>query len=170
VSIAWIGAAWLWLPELAGLAGIIPAVGVAPMLMGRKALVESRAGHVEWSRTRRRRERRGLILGLTAGLVVFLLAVGTFLVVNDSGSDVASAIAPGLMAWLLALFAIGLGMVTSVPRMIAYAGVLVAGGFITAASDGDPGWSLLLSGIVIAAAGAWVFVTFLRSTIPSATP
>ncbi|MCP4249254.1 MAG: hypothetical protein GY778_19595, partial [bacterium] len=55
-SLLWIGAAWIWLPDLAGIAGIFPAVFVSSVLVVRKRFVEARTGYVKWSAPRRRWE------------------------------------------------------------------------------------------------------------------
>lgn len=147
-SAVWIGAIWIWVSDFGGLAGILPAV-VAPMLLPlRKRIVESRGGYVRWSASRRKWERRDYVATLAAGTVLFLLGVGVyFLVVSpSSGADVVGDIAPGLLAFILALMTLGLAFMMESWRLFAYAAVLVAGGVTTIAADANPGWRFLRAG------------------------
>lgn len=167
-SLAWIGIAWIWLPDLAGLAGIFPAVLVTAMLEGRKRLVESRVGYVKWSEPRRRWERRNLVFALLAGVALFALGVGVFVVAGSraEGTGILGPLGPGILAWLLALLAIGLAFLMSTGRMLLYAAVLAIGGAVAAGADANPGWPLLPAGIVIAATGVAMLSAFLRGTHP----
>jgi len=163
VSLAWIGVAWIWLPDLAGLAGVFPAVSVTAMLQGRKRLVESRVGYVKWREPRRQWERRHLAVVLLAGVALFVLGVGVFAFV-DSGSGssgILGPLGPGILAWLLALLATGLAFLLDARRMLVYAAALALGGIFAAAADANPGWPLLPAGIVIAATGTFMLVRFL---------
>ncbi len=165
-SLAWIGAAWIWLSDLAGLAGILPAVLVTAMLEGRKRLIESRVGYVKWRQPRRHWELRNLTVVLLAGVALFALGVAAFVFAGSrsDGTGVLGPLGPGLLAFLLALLALGLGFLMDTPRMFVYAAVLAAGGAIAAAADANPGWPLLPAGIVIVVFGAILFVRFLRTT------
>lgn len=171
LSIGWVGAAWIWLPDLAGLAGILPAVFVVPFLMGRQAFVERRAGYVRWAEPRRKTERRTLVGAVILGGVLFVIAIGVFVIVRKTSANqaITEAIAPALMAWLLALMATALAVVMSARRMVAYAAVLVVSGIVAAAMDANPGWPMLVSGITVAACGAAMLASFLRSNPTVAT-
>ena len=168
VSLAWIGIAWIWLDDLAGLAGIFPAVLITAVLEGRKRLVESRVGYVKWRQPRRKWERRNLIVVLLAGVALLLLGIGAFLLTDSRSDDtgILGPLGPGLLAFLLALLAIGLAFLMRTGRMLAYAAVLAIGGAIAVATDANPGWPLLPSGIVIAATGVAMLIGFLRRTQP----
>lgn len=163
ISLVWIGVAWIWLPDFAGLAGVFPAIFVTPLLAGRKKLVEQRAGYVKWSEPRRSWERRNLMALLVAGILMFAFGIGLFLVVNGSG-DVAifDTVGPGLLAFLLALMAVGLAFLLDAWRMLVYAAVLAAGGVVAAIADSNPGWPLLGAGLAIAAVGLFMVVRFLN--------
>ena len=163
-SLAWIGAAWIWLPGLAALAGMIPAVFVTVMMAARKQLVESRSGYVKWGVSRRRWERRNLIVVLTAGIGLFLMAIAAFVMASrPSGSgDVLGGLEPALLAWLLALLAIGLAFLLGAWRMLAYGGLLALGGAFAAWAAANPGWPLLGTGIPITVIGAAMLVRYLR--------
>jgi len=164
VSLAWIGFAWIWLPDLAGIAGVFPAVFVTSMLALRKRTVESRGGYVKWSAPRRKWERRNYAAILTAGVALLLVGVATFIVVDQSSgdNDVVGLLMPGLLAWLLALVAIGLGFLMATWRLFAYAGVLAVAGVVTVWAAAGPGWPILGSGIVVAAIGITLLARFLR--------
>ena len=151
-------------PDYAGLAGILPAVLIAPMLAARKQIVEGRIGYVKWAEPRRRWEQRNLIGVLAAGVLLLVLGVVAYVAVTQSSpdSDVVSALMPGLLAWLLALLAIGLGFLMQTWRMFAYAAVLAVGGILAAWADCNPGWPMLAAGVVITGTGAIMIVRFLR--------
>ncbi len=172
LSLAWIGAAWIWLPDLAGIAGVLPAVLVTAMLEGRKKLVESRVGYVKWREPRRRWERRNLVVVLSAGGAPFAkgAAPGVFAGSRPDGSGILGPLGPGILAWLLALLAIGLAFLMSTGRMLVYAAALTLGGVIAAWTDANPGWPLLPAGIVIGATGTAMLISFLRATRPVEAP
>jgi hypothetical protein len=171
-SLLWIGAIWIWVPDYGGLAGILPAVFIAPMLEARKRIVEARGGYVKWSSPRRSWERRNLAVVLTAGMALFLIGIATFVVVSQSSadSDAAAMLMPGLLAWLLALLAVGLGFLMGTWRMFLYAAVLAAGGVLAVWAEANPGWPLLGAGVVIGAVGIAMLVRFLRNNPKPATP
>ena len=172
VSLIWIGAVWIWLPDLAGLAGIFPAVFITVMLTARKRFVESRVGYVKWREPRRRWERRNLAALLAAGVAVLVIGVVVFVVVRQAGMDSGAprALAPGLMAWLLALLAVGSAFLMTSWRMLVYAGVLAAAGLITVWAEARPGWPLLVTGILITATGVAMFARFIRRNPAIGTP
>lgn len=166
VSLLWIGVAWIWLPDLAGLAGVFPAVFISVMLAARKRLLESRLGYVKWSEPRRRWERRNLAAVLAAGVLIFLVGVIVFVLVSQESANNRGwgALVSGLPALLLAVIAMGLGFVMGTWRMLAYAGVLATAGVVTVLAELDPGWPLLAAGSVIAASGVVLVARFLRRT------
>ena len=164
LSLVWIGVAWIWLPDFAGLAGVFPAIFVTPLLSARKQIVEKRAGYVKWSAPRRTWERRNLMAALLGGTALFLTGVGVFVAVNGSGSiDFMDAIGPGLLAFLLALMAIVLAFLLDAPRMFAYAAALVVAGAVASAADANPGWPLLAAGAFVTAIGGVMLARFLNT-------
>jgi hypothetical protein len=165
ISLLWIGVAWIWLPDIAGVAGVLPAIFITPMLLGRKRFSEKRIGYVKWTEPRRQWERRGLVGALVLGAVFLLIGVGVFVFASDSGADrdTLGNLAPGLIAWLLALVAIGLAFLMSARRMLAYGMVLIAGGIWAAQQDASPGWPLLAAGTVVTFTGAAMLIRFIRS-------
>lgn len=144
-SLLFIGAMWTWVNDLSGLAGVLPAVLVAPMLAARKRFVEARLGHVEWRPGRRRWERRNLLLA--AGMGLLLLGVAVYLIVATARSD-GPQLAPGIIAWLLALLALGLAALLDARRMLLYAAVLASGGVVVVLLQAEPGWPMLACGVV----------------------
>ena len=60
ISLFWIGVAWIWLPDIAGLAGVLPAIFIAPMLGGRSRFLEKRIGYLKRKEPRRQWEQRDL--------------------------------------------------------------------------------------------------------------
>jgi hypothetical protein len=172
ISLMWVGAVWIWLPDLGGLAGIFPAVFIAVMLTARKRFLEARLGYVKWREPRRRWERRNLVALLGAGIALLVVGVAVFVVVRQGAldSDAPRPFAPGLMAWLLALLAMGLAFLMSSWRMLAYAGVLAAAGLITVWAEARPGWPLLVAGVVITATGIVMFARLVRRHPVMETP
>jgi ribose/xylose/arabinose/galactoside ABC-type transport system permease subunit len=83
---------------------------------------------------------------------------------SDSAADADTLgnLAPGLIAWLLGLVAIGLAFLMSARRMLAYGMVLIAGGIWTAQADANPGWPLLVAGSLIAITGVAMLIGFVR--------
>jgi len=162
VSLAWIGAVWIWFPEYGGLAGIFPAVLTPAAVKARKQFVEKRFGYVRWSAPRRDRERRNLVAVFVAGALLFLGAIAAFFVVDRSlaDEDVTAFIAPGLLAWLLAVMTLPLAFVMAAWRLLPYAVVLGVGGLIASLKDLSPGWPILASGAVVAGAGLIMVIRF----------
>lgn len=160
----WLGAAWIWLPDFSGLAGVLPAAFVPVAMAVRKRVVENRIGYVRWTEPRRNKERSTRI-GLLAAGTVLLLGVAVFFLVDRSVSSdaVLGAVAPGLMAWLLALLSLALAYAMEAWRFVAYAGALSVAGLVTAMQDANPGWPLLASGAVVTITGVIMLIRFLRA-------
>jgi heme/copper-type cytochrome/quinol oxidase subunit 3 len=165
ISLLWIGVAWIWLPDIAGLAGVLPAIFITPMLTGRKRFLERRIGYVKWTEPRRQWEHRNLVAALITGTAFLLLGVGVYMFASDSAADrdILGNVAPGLIAWLLAAVAIGLAFLMSARRMLAYGGVLIAGGIWTAQANASPGWPLVAAGILVTITGIAMLTVFIRS-------
>ena len=164
ISLIWIGTTWIWLPDYAGLAGILPAIFVASAISIRKSYVENRLGYVRWSAPRRNKERRNLIALFALGVLLFLAGIAAFFVVDRSlvSDDVLDFIGPGLLAWLLAITALVVAFMIEAWRFLAYAVVLAVAGLITAIQEANPGWPLLTAGVVIAMTGLIMLIRFAR--------
>lgn len=164
LSLIWMGVAWIWLPDVAAFAGLLPAVLAVPMLGLRTRVVEPRMGYVRWAPPRRQRQLRSLLAVAAFGLGL-LAAVSIAVVVGGSWlADSSVALEAGLMAWLLALLALALFVVMQTRRMLAYAAVLTAGGVVAALADLDPGWPLLGSGIVVLVVAGGLLTRFLSAS------
>lgn len=165
ISLAWIGSAWMWLPDIAGLAGIFPAVFAPMVIATRKSFVENRAGYVRWSEPRRNREHRTLALVVVFGVLLFLAALVVYFVVDHPLSDgeVAGFIAPALLAWILALLSLLIAYLLDAWRFLAYGSVLAVGGLVTALESANPGAPLVAVGGVMTIAGTIMFVQFVRT-------
>lgn len=165
LSLAMIGAIWIWASEYGGLAGILPAVMAPTLVPLRKQVVEARGGYVRWSAPRRRWERRNLWGAVGVGVATFVLGIAAFLVAEDAapGRDLLSDLAPGLLAFILAIMAIILGVMMEHWRFFGYAAVLVTGGVVAAIDDASPGIPLLIAGIAVTAVGAVMLTRYLRA-------
>ena len=153
VSLLWIGASWMWFEDLAGFAGLLPALLATPFATWRSGFLRDRGGYVQFSHARRRWERRnlGFFLGIgtaVAGLTLLLAVVGR------PGRDVAQWLAPGVISLIVAAMVGLLAAVSRLPRLAWYTLPLVLGGLGAAALDTNPGAPLLLSGLVITGWGA----------------
>lgn len=155
LSVLWIGAAWLWLPDFAALAGIIPAALTVPVIQGRAHITETRTGYVRWSERRRQSEHSRLVQMLALG--VLLAGIGLLAVLTSTKT----VIAPALPAGLLGLIALVLGMASGLWRVVVYGAALIAAGTTTALVGADPGIDMLVSGSFIITWGVILLVTYL---------
>lgn len=128
----------------------------------RRQVVEPRAGYVEFARSRRDRSERELV-----GMVG--IGVGVLLLVAFAGTRVASEAPPaklvaGLPAVLLAVAAALTGGLTRSWRFGVYAAVFVAAAVATVALAADPGWPIVVAGLVMWVWGAVLFGRFLAAS------
>lgn len=165
LSLLFIGAVWIWLPDYAALAGILPAVFVPTAIATRKQYVEKRLGYVRWSEPRRNKERHNLMFLVGAGVVLFVGGIVAFLVVDGSLVDQSALdlIMPGLLAWLLALAAFGLAALVNSWRFVLYGVVLAVAGLINGLQEANPGWPMLVAGVVVVLTGVVMLISFSRS-------
>ncbi len=159
LSMAWLGAMWLLLPDYLSGAAALVAVLISPMIKRRARFVEARTGYVKFTEQRRRRE-RGIYT--TAGL----LFAAFMLLARPLGSlqpdDIDWAVGPDtLIAWLLALVVVVIGLIVGAKRTVAYATVLVATGAVALMADTPFGWPLVVSGVVIFLTGVAMTKQFL---------
>jgi len=162
LSMIWLGAMWVWENDLSAMAGLVPAVFVAPMLSARKRFVEARLGYVRWRAPRRDWERRNLWMLLAAGLGLFLMGVAAYLLASSDDSPGSLRLAPGILAWLLALLGVGLALVMDARRMLLYAALLAVGGVVVVMLEAMPGWPMLVTGMVATVAGGAMLWRFVR--------
>ncbi len=165
LSLAVIGAIWIWAEDYGGLAGILPAVMVPTVIPLRKQIVEARGGYVKWSAPRRRWEQRNLLVVFGAGVATFLLGIAAFFMFESGGTarDLLTDIAPGMLAFILAVLALLIGAMMEQWRFAIYAAVLVAGGVLAVIDDANPGLPLLIAGVVVTVIGVVMLVRYLRA-------
>lgn len=164
VSLTWIGIAWMFLPAVSGLAGILPAIFVAPFVAWRTRFLEQRVGYVRFGSERRSWERRNVIMMLLAGLFIFALGISVYVIGTSAEADttILTSIAPGLIAFLLAAIASGIAIITGTWRMLVIAAVLIAGGIFAAINDANPGLPLIPAGAIAAIWGTVMLVMFVK--------
>ena len=164
-SLVWLGCCWIWFEDLAGIAGVLPAIALVPFLALRSSFVERRAGYVRFSQRRRLWERRTLIMVLAAGMAMFGLGIGAFVAFEGGGtpSDVIDGMGPGIIAALLAIMALVIAAMTQAGRFVAYGLILAVGGVLAAVFDTNPGVPVLVAGVVECVWGAALAIRFARS-------
>jgi len=162
VGLAGMGA--LWLTEHAGLGGVVPALAIPLWMAARKSISEPRSGYFRPNEERRRKIRFGLAGVLVLGVVMLGLGLTLYVArTGDAGGGIAAArIVRGLPAILLALLAGLSGAVFGIPRMPAYAVVLLVSGGVCVWQELHPGWPMLMSGLVVTATGVVLVWRFLR--------
>lgn len=164
LSLMWIGIAWMFLPSLSGLAGVLPAILVAPFVSWRTRFLEGRLGYVRFAPQRRKWERRNLLVAVAVGVALLVLGmVGYFVAASDlSLPDLLGTLAPGLIAFLLAAAAAGVAVITRTWRLWVIAAMLAVGGLLAAINDGNPGAPLIPAGLVAAVWGSAMLVSFVH--------
>ncbi|MEN8115282.1 MAG: hypothetical protein ABFS21_12940 [Actinomycetota bacterium] len=158
IALLWMGVSWLWFEDLAPMSGVLPAVLVMPFVPLRTRFIESRAGYVKFSESRRQWERRNLVLFVAVGLLMFALAIGAYVAFR-----VPRSIAPGLIAFLLALMVGLIAFASVLPRFLVYTGLLFVGGVVAAIFETNPGAPLLVAGVIVTVWGAVLTTRFVRS-------
>ena len=76
--------------------------------------------------------------------------------------DAALSLSPGILAWLLAVLAIGLAFLMDAWRFSAYAAVLAVAGLLTVLAEAMPGWPMLATGVIATAVGIVMVRRFVR--------
>jgi len=163
LSLLWIGGCWIWIESFAGLAGVLPAIFVVPFITFRTRFIEDRAGYVRFSAARRKWERRNLVLLLVFGVGTFIGGIVVYFAVQGNGlSAVAEWAAPGLIAWLAAIPVLIVAVTAMLPRLFAYAGVLIASGFVAARYETNPGVPLVIAGVLVTVWGMVLLGRFVQ--------
>lgn len=162
IGIGW----WFDQPALAAIAPALLWIWVIPL---RKAIVEPRAGYVEFSQTRETRVRRHLWLTLLLGLGTFALGIAVFVYIRPQGMDagqvkILQKIIPALPAALLAVGAFIGAQFTGAQRFIVYAMLLLAAAGLTLVYDLGPAVPMLIGGTVITLSGIILLIRFLRAS------
>ncbi len=157
-----IGIGICWAVDLVALGAIVPAMLMPFWKPLRRALVEPRAGLVEFSDERAARSRR--LLRDSVWLGVFLLGAFVVLYVRTRSGpgDLLPLIAPAIPALLLGLLAAVAGLALGLPRFLLYAVLLGACGLGVAVTDSRPEIAMIAGGILLCSGGAWLLTRFLR--------
>lgn len=134
------------------LVGAILPLGLVAWWGIRRLVVEPRAGYVRFSRRRRERSERELVgtIGIGAGL----LALVVFGALHRAGGGGAADLVVGLPAVLLALGSALVGGLTRTWRFGVYAALSVIAAAVTVVLGMDPGWPIVVVGLVTSASGA----------------
>ncbi|HJN49077.1 MAG: hypothetical protein QGI68_02220 [Pseudomonadales bacterium] len=130
----------------------------------RKRWIEPRAGYVEFSPSRRHRWRTSLHVVLLCGLGTFVLAVLMYVLVQKNQNVVPADFVAGLPALLLGLGGFFVVLLTSQIRFLAYTFVLICAGITTIAIDAGPAAPLIVSGMIVLAAGVLLLTRFFRES------
>jgi hypothetical protein len=157
-----------WAVDLVVVGAAVPAVLVPIWGPLRRALIEPRAGLVEFSDARTARNRRLGLGSAVLGLLMLLLFVGLYVLVRSRSVALLDLVVPGVPAFLLGLLATLAGWGLGLPRFLAYAGVWCAGGFGVALADARPELAMLAGGLVVLMSGAWRLHRFLRLPVENA--
>jgi len=167
-GIATLGIGVLWAVDLVAIGAAVPAMLAGLWVPLRRALVEPRAGHVEFSDARTGRNRRLLVGNAVLGLLTLALFAGLTVAVRSGPLALLSVIGPGIPAFLLALLAALTGWGLGLPRFLGYAAALCLAGAGAALADAEPELAILAGGLVIALSGGWRLGRFLRIPVDHA--
>ena len=156
----------LFRTDLAGLAGMFVAVLLMPFwAVGKQLITVPRLGYAEFSEDRKATERGWQRHLLVLGVMTLALAVGLYVATTTGRlGDELGEIRLGylLFGGLIALGLGAAGFIAGLPRLTAYAAVVLAAtgiGYVTGLELED---YVLAAGIVILAVGVVVFARFIR--------
>jgi len=156
----------LWRLELLPLGAAVPALLALAWNPLRRAVVEPRAGWVEFTGSRTADNRRKLRVAAWIGIGALALLVAVVLRAGIGEKVVPRDLVAGLPAMLVAvmaaLVAIGLRLV----RFLLYALTFVVASAAVIVAGGEPELAILGGGLTVAVAGAWLLTRFLRGGRP----
>jgi hypothetical protein len=156
----------LFRTDLAGLAGVFVAVLAMPAWgIGKKFITVPRLGYVAFGRERKTKEKRWSLSLAAVGVATLVVALGLFAAQSNGGSlqEVLVDLRAGYVLFGV-LIAVGMalaGWMIDLPRLKAYAGIVLAAtgiGYFTGVALED---YLLASGLVVSTWGAVVLRRFL---------
>ncbi len=143
------------------LVGAVVPLGLVTWWGIRRQVVEPRAGYVEFAHSRRERSEHELVGTIAAGLgALAMVAFGALRLLGGVPGDVVA----GLPAVLLAVGAGLTSGLTRAWRFGVYAAVFVAAAVATVVLGIDPGWPLVVAGLVLWASGAVLLGRFLTAS------
>ncbi len=162
LAAAVIGIAWIF--DLVALGPLAPVVAIPAWSVFRKQVVEPRLGYVRFDEKRRSRMRRAHVSLIALGCGALLLGLATYFFVrtDHSDQDWVGATVPALPGVLVGIAAALSAWMFSIPRLALYSMPFVVAGLVVAILGADPGWALLLGGLVSALCGGALVVRFVR--------
>ena len=151
----------LWWFHVAFLTGFLVVIVPLFWLSLRRAIVEPRAGFVEFSRKRKARNLKWIVAGYVTFTALACLAVsGAAYLYKSEGGDFVGSFINGVPGILLAILAFFTGWLTMARRFHIYGLVLIVTGVITAAIQWSPGGPLFCTGVVAEATGLMLLRKF----------
>jgi hypothetical protein len=152
-----------WMVDLIPIGAVVPALLAVFWTPVRRALVEPRAGRVEFSDTRTARGRRMVLGAVGIGVaVLFLLLLAA--IWGAGRTEALDGLVAGLPALLIGVMACLVAAGLRIDRFLVYAVVYVAAGLGVALAGRDPGVSILIGGATVTISGTWLLVRFLHRT------
>lgn len=154
-----------WISRFPVLGAVLPALLVPAWQVAHKQIAEPRTGYVKLSRARQARQKRSLQALALLGVATMMLGVAAFFFTqarSPAVDELLRTAIPALPAVLLGIGSALAGMLFEIRRLLAYAGLLFAGGAAGAWLHAGPGWHFLFPGIVIVIVGVTMLVSFLR--------
>lgn len=159
-SMLLIGLTWIMIPNVLSGATAGVAIAISPTLAWRRRFMEARTGYVVFAEPRRLWERRIY----TTAAILF----GVFMVIARplgtlQTEEIDWLVGPdSLVVWLVAAVLLALAAITELPRLYAYAAVLIASGAVAVPMETEFGWPLVFSGLLIAAVGVALVRRFVK--------
>lgn len=158
LGLAAIGAGWLC--DQVALSAALPAMIVPFWMVFRLRLVEPRLGHVRFDQNRRSQLTLGRLLLLAVGCLVLLACIAAYVAVGRATAPVWRDWVSALPALLVGFAGLLSAFLFKINRLGLYGLVCIGLGFLFAAFDQEPGWSLLAGGLVTIASGGWLLRRF----------
>lgn len=159
-----IGVAAFWAVDLVALGAIVPGMLAIFWTPVRKALIEPRAGWVEFSAPRVASSKRKLTTVMAVGVgVLALVFVGGLFIGNGTPQplrDLSAAIPAATIAMMALMVAAGLKL----GRFLGYAAAFVVAGVAFALAGYEPDVSMFTAGAVVASGGILLLTRFFRKS------
>lgn len=154
-----------WQTELGALAVLQAPLWVALWHPLRRAVVDPRAGYVEFSLQRRGSNARSLAVALLVGFACLALtALGLAWLPGQQAEPGPWTPVAGLPALIIAAGTAVAALLTGARRFYLYGLLIIGLAAITVALAGEPGWPIAGGGGVMTACGAWLLFRFLRDS------
>lgn len=157
-----IGVAAFWAVDLVALGAAVPAMLALLWTPVRKAVIEPRAGWVEFGAGRVARSRRSLTAALATGVGVLAVIFVGGLFSAKGATQLASDLSAAIPAVSLALMAVMVAAGLRLGRFLWYAAALVVAGVAFALGGYEPEVSMFAAGTAVAAAGTILLARFFR--------